>query len=352
MADIKTGDTVLNERAQRLLKTLVQRYIRDGQPVGSRVLTRESGLDLSPATVRNVMSDLEDAGLVCSPHTSAGRVPTDLGYRFFVDSLLTVQPLGDHDIDRLRIRLEGDGDAGSLVDSASSLLSGLTRLTGVVTLPRRNYGALRQLEFLRLSERRILAILVLNDHEVQNRVIETDRDFSASELQQLSNYLNSEFAGRDMASVRHLLLAQMQADREHMNSLMQTAIDVAKRVFAEHSEADEDYVMAGETNLMTFSELSNVDKLKELFDAFSRKRDILHLLDRCLSADGVQIFIGEESGYEIFDGVSLVTSSYRADGEVLGVLGVIGPTRMDYDRVIPIVDVTARLLGHALNPGQ
>ncbi|WP_440995630.1 heat-inducible transcriptional repressor HrcA [Arhodomonas sp. SL1] len=347
-----SGETRLNARAQRLLKALVELYIRSGQPVGSRTLAREAGLDVSPATIRNVMADLEDAGFICSPHTSAGRVPTDLGYRFFVDSLLTVQPLTEMDIDRLRVQLERDGAATELVDKASSLLSGLTRLAGVVTLPRRNYGTLRHVEFLPLSEGRVLAILVLNEHDVQNRVIQTEREYSAAELQQLSNFLSSEFAGREVGSVRELLLAQMNADREQMDSLMRSVIDVAQRLFADDTDDDEDYVIAGETNLMTFSELSDVDKLKELFDAFERKRDLLHLLDRCLSADGVQIFIGEESGYEIFDGVSLVTSSYRAEGEVLGVLGVIGPTRMDYDRVIPIVDVTARLLGHALNPNH
>jgi len=339
----------LNERAQRLLKVLVQRYIRDGQPLGSRILTRESGLDLSPATIRNVMADLEDAGYIRAPHTSAGRVPTDRGYRFFVDSLLTVQPLGERDIHDLHRRLLADAEHDDLLDSTSTLLSGLTRLAGVVTLPRRNFGAIRHLEFLPLSERRVLAIVVLNDHEVQNRIIHTDRDYGADELKRVTNYLNSEFAGKNVTSVRAALLEAMQADRQGMNDLMTSAIQVAQRLFDESGEADEDYIMAGETNLMTFAELSSVDKLKALFDAFSRKRDILHLLDRCLSADGVQIFIGEEAGYEVFDGVSMVTSTYRAEGEVLGVLGVIGPTRMDYDRVIPIVDVTAKLLGRALN---
>jgi heat-inducible transcriptional repressor len=346
-----THDPVLSERAQRLLKALVRRYIRDGQPIGSRLLTRESGLDLSPATVRNVMADLEEAGYIRAPHTSSGRIPTDRGYRFFVDSLLTVQSrsmLQDRD---LRLRLEADDTADALIDSASNLLSGLTRLAGVVTLPRRNFGAIRHLEFLPLSERRILAIVVLNDHEVQNRVIHTDRDYSAAELQRVSNYLNAEFAGKNVVAVRRALLEQMQHDRRTMNELMTSAIQVAHRLFDDaDDDAGEDFIIAGETNLMTFAELADVEKLKELFDAFGRKRDILHLLDRCLSADGVQIFIGQESGYEVFDGVSLVTSTYRSDDEVLGVLGVIGPTRMEYDRVIPIVDVTARLLGHALKP--
>lgn len=339
----------LNERAQHLLKVLVQLYIRDGQPVGSRTLTRGSGLDLSPATVRNAMADLEEGGFIRAPHTSAGRVPTDKGYRFFVDSLTTVQPLAGTDMERLRIRLEGDGDLGSLVDSASNLLSGLTHLAGLVTLPRRGFGALRQVEFLPLSEDRLLAVVVLNNREIQNRIIHTDREYSRDELQAISNYLNAEFAGREVSEVRRALVNGMKSDRDRMSRLMTDAISMAQTLFQDEPQGG-DFVLAGETNLMNVAELCNVDRLRELFDAFSRKRDILDLLDRCLSADGVQIYIGQESGYEVFDGVSLVTCAYRADDVVLGVLGVIGPTRMPYDRVIPVVDVTARLLGHALNP--
>ncbi len=342
----------LNERAQHLLKVLVHRYIRDGQPVGSRALTRDSGLDLSAASIRNVMADLEEAGYIQSPHTSAGRIPTDRGYRFFVDSLLKVRDEQGLDADSLRIRLDGGSDTDSLVDSASNLLSGLTHLAGVVTLPKRDFGAIRHIEFLPLSEKRILAILVLNDHEVQNRVIETDRHYTAAELQQVSNYLSAECTGKSVAQVRRSILDAMQADQRDMNSLMTSAIAVAQAFFGDSTGADEDFVMAGETNLMTFAELSSVEKLKELFDAFGRKRDILHLLDRCLTADGVQIFIGQESGYRAFDGVSLVTSAYQTDDQVLGVLGVIGPTRMAYDRIIPIVDVTAQLLGRALKSGN
>ncbi|PZA00549.1 heat-inducible transcription repressor HrcA [Gammaproteobacteria bacterium 2W06] len=337
-------------RAQHLLRALVHRYIRDGQPVGSRALTREAGMDLSAASIRNVMADLEEAGYIHSPHTSAGRIPTDRGYRFFVDTLLSARPDSGLDADNLRIRLDGEGSTDSLVDSASNILSGLTHLAGVVTLPKRDFGSIRQIEFLPLAQRRILAIVVLNDSEVQNRVIETDRDYSPAELQQVSNYLSSEFAGKSVGEVRHGLLEAMQADQRDVNELMTSAIAVAQTLFAADGESSDDFVMAGETNLMTFAELSSVEKLKELFEAFGRKRDILHLLDRCLSADGVQIFIGQESGYQAFDGVSLVTSTYQSDDDVLGVLGVIGPTRMEYDRVIPIVDVTARLLGHALKP--
>lgn len=345
-------DGDLNERARHLLRVMVQRHIRDGQPVGSRTLTRESGLDVSPATVRNVMSDLEELGYVRAPHTSAGRVPTDKGYRFFVDSLLTVQSLGSEHLKSRIIRLDAEDGAGSdaLVDSASNLLSGLTRLAGVVTLPRRSAVSLRHVEFLPLSDRRVLAILVLNEHEVQNRIVHTDRDYTPEELQMVANFLNQEFAGREVNSVRGALLARMSSDRERMNALMTSVIEVGGKVFSDRDDArDDGYVVAGQTNLMEFEELSNVEKLRGLFEAFTQKRDILHILDQCLAADGIQIFIGEESGYQIFDGCSLVTSPYSAEGEVLGVLGVIGPTRMEYDRVIPIVDMTARLLGAALN---
>lgn len=308
-------------------------------------------MELSSATIRNVMADLEEAGFIRAPHTSAGRVPTDKGYRFFVDSLLTVDPLAPSEIDRLKVRLDDDAGTEGLVETASNLLSGVTHLAGVVTLPRRNHSRLRHVEFLPLSDQRVLAILVVNEKEVQNRVIHTEREFSRDQLQAVANYLNAQFAGRDVTTVRETLLQEMAAHRDDMNELMDSVISVASQVFGEQ-EQREDYVLAGETNLMTFSELSDVEKLRELFQAFNEKRDILHLLDRCLAADGIQIFIGQESGYRAFDGVSLVTSTYRVEKDVVGVLGVIGPTRMAYDRVIPIVDVTAKLLGHALNTSQ
>lgn len=337
----------LGERAQHILKVLVQRHIRDGQPVGSRTLTRDSGLSLSPATIRNVMSDLEELGYVQAPHTSAGRVPTDRGYRFFVDSLLTVKTPEVEAADRLNIQLDTGGGTAALVDSASSVLSGLTRLAGVVTMPRRDYAELTQVEFLPLSGNRVLAILVVNDHEVQNRIIQTERPFSADELRLVSNYLNAEFHGKDVASVRETLLSDLAQHQHQMDELMTSVRKFAEQLFGE-GEEDQDYVLAGQTNLMEFAELSNVDKLRELFNAFTRKRDILHVLDQSLSAEGVQIFIGQEAGYEVFDGCSMVTSGYQVDGKVVGVLGVIGPTRMPYERVIPIVDMTARLLGSAL----
>ena len=342
---------VPDERSQHLLKVLIQRYIREGQPIGSRTLSRDSGLDLSPATVRNVMADLEEMGLVRSPHTSAGRVPTPQGLRFFVDTLLSIEPPDSLEVERLRQQIDPDQDIPDLLSKISSLLSEVTRLAGVVTLPRRERLQLRHVEFLSLSERRVLVILVVNNREVQNRIIHTKRPYSASDLQQAANYLNSLFAGRDLLDAREQLLAEMRSARESMNQMMLAAIEMADKAFTSEGEGD-DYVLAGQTNLMGFAELANMDKLRQLFDAFNEKQQILHLLDSALSADGIQIFIGEESGYRVLDECSIVTAPYEVDGQLVGVLGVIGPTRMAYDRVIPIVDLTARLLVAALKQRQ
>lgn len=338
----------LSPRAQHLLRTLVQCYISDGRPVGSRSLVKASGLSVSSATVRNVMAELEELGYVCSPHTSAGRQPTDKGYRFFVDTLLSARSWDTDQFDALELRLEAGGRTDELLGSASHLLSGLTRYAGVVTLPRQDLRALRHVEFLPLSGNRVLAIVVLNESDVENRVIETDRPYQESELRTLSNYLNAQFSGWDVQRVRQSLVEAMREDRERMDQLMQTAFEMGEKVFNDE-ETGEDCVVAGETNLMALSELSDLDKLRELFRAFNEKRDMLHLLDRCLSAEGVQIFIGREAGYRVFDGCSLVTARYAMEGQPVGVLGVIGPTRMAYQRVIPIVDMTAQLLGAALN---
>ncbi len=337
----------INERAQVMLRALINRYVLDGQPVGSRTLAREAGLELSPATIRNVMSDLEDLGFVSSPHTSAGRIPTVKGYRFFVDTLLTVEPLNKRAFEKMRSELESEEGKKDLIESASGMLSGITHLAGVVTLPRHEHSLFKQVEFLPLADNRILTILVTGDDEVQNRIIVTEKKISPAEMQQASNYLNSLFAGKDIAEVRSTLLSEMQETRSTMNSMMVTAMRMADEVLDSTSRGG--FVMAGQTNLMEFEELCNIDKLRKLFDAFSKKRDMLHLLDQCVNAEGIQIFIGEESGYQMLDECSMVTAPYSVKGEVLGVLGVIGPTRMAYDRVIPIVDATARLLSAALN---
>lgn len=339
----------LNERSLYLLKTLVERYIQDGQPVGSRVLSKDPQLKLSPATIRNVMADLEDMGLIHSPHTSAGRVPTVSGYRLFVDSLLTVKPLASSELDQLQTSLAAEADKVSdVVGKASKLLSDVTQMAGVVTLPRRETVMLRHIEFLPMSSTRVLVIFVTDGQEVHNKIINTNKLFSPAELQQAANYLNSVYAGRSLSKIRELVVNDLEHDRNLVNQGMIDAVSMAQLTFAQQPQ--DDYVLSGETNLMGFSELSDMERLKQLFEAFSQKRGVIHLLDQCLAADGVQIFIGEESGYRAFDHCSLVTSSYSVNDEVVGVLGVIGPTRMAYQKVIPFVDVTAKLLGAALNP--
>ena len=343
-------EEALSERAQLLLKALIESYIRDGQPVGSRTLSRDSGLSLSSATIRNVMADLEELGFVVSPHTSAGRIPTDKGYRLFVDSLLKLKPLQSEEIDDIERRLRGDASNGrALVQTVSQMLSSVTQMAGLVTLPNPHYVALSQIEFIGLSENRALAIMVMNNREVENRVVQLERPYSSEELRRAANYLNEAFAGRSLPEVRASLLKQLQETRQTMNQLMQDAIQMAQKVFETPAQDKVEYVIAGETNLMGFAQLSNVDRLRRLFEAFNEKHDMLRLLDNCLRAQGIQIFIGHESGYQILDDISVVTAPYMLDNQVVGVLGVIGPTRMAYERVIPIVDVTAKLLGSALN---
>lgn len=340
----------ISERAQLLLKTLIERYIREGQPVGSKVLAEDARLDLSPATIRNVVADLERLGLVSAPHTSAGRVPTELGYRLFIDNLVTIRPLDSSDVQSLADTLDPHSDTPKLVETASSMLSGLTQMVGVVMMPYQQQAALRQIEFLPLSEKRVLAILVINEKDVQNRVIHTDRQYGLAELGRIANYLNAQFIGKDMNTVRRDLLREMEKAQANMDQLMRSAIEMAHQVFDSTGVARKpDYVMAGETNLMGYEEMADVSRLRHLFDAFNEKRAILDLLDKSLQAQGVQIFIGHESGYQALDNCSVVTTPYSVNNEVMGVLGIIGPTRMAYDRIIPMVDVTAKLLGAVLN---
>jgi len=340
----------LGERAQQLLRVLVESYVRDGQPVGSRSLSRDSGMNLSAATIRNVMADLEMGGFVSSPHTSAGRVPTPKGYRFFVDTLLRVQPLEQAAEADIRRRLGNSDDSRSLVAAASQLLSSLTQMAGLVTLPSTQAASVTQIEFLSLSDNRVLVILVFDDREVQNRIVQLERAYSAEELRRASNLLNEQFRGRTLEQVRQALLDELSATRERLNQGMLGSINMAQQLFpAVSASGDMEYVIAGETNLMGFSELLSVDKLRRLFEAFNEKRDLLNLLDLSLKGQGVQIFIGQESGHQILDDCSIITAPYSTDSGAVGVIGVIGPTRMAYDRVIPVVDLTARLLGSALN---
>ena len=344
--------TLPSERGQHLLKVLIQRYIQDGQPVGSRTLSKDSGLELSPATIRNVMSDLEEMGLVSAPHTSAGRVPTPQGYRLFVDTLVRYRQPGDGDIQRIQHKIKQEFDTtGALVSTVSSMLSDVTRMAGVVSVPRAPKLTLRQIEFLPLSEKRVLVILVINDREVQNRIVHTRRDYTRAQLEQAANYLNATCSGTDLRQAREQLLGEMRLARESMSQIMLAAIEMADKAFTSREEGD-DYVMAGQTNLMGIEDLGDMEKLRQLFDAFNEKQQILHLLDGALHANGIQIFIGEESGYEVLDECSVVTAPYEVNGQLVGVLGVIGPTRMAYERVIPIVDLTAKLLGSVLNQRQ
>ncbi len=343
-------DSPLGERAQQLLRVLVESYIRDGQPVGSRSLSRDSGLNLSAATVRNVMADLEEGGFVASPHTSAGRIPTPKGYRFFVDTLLRVQPLEVAAAAEIRQHLGQTEDPRALVSAASRLLSNITRMAGLVTLPSTQSASVTQIEFLPLSDNRVLAILVFDDREVQNRILHLERAVPAEELRRAAALLNEQFRGRTVEQVRQALLDELSETRERLNQGMTGAIQVARQLFPETPASPGlEYVIAGETNLMGFAELSSVDKLRRLFEAFNEKRDLLNLLDLSLKGEGVQIFIGQESGYQILDDCSIVTAPYTSDTGAFGVIGVIGPTRMAYERVIPVVDLTARLLGSALN---
>lgn len=340
----------LSPRAETLLKSLVERYIADGAPVGSRTLAKHAGLDVSPATVRNVMADLEELGLVCSPHTSAGRVPTQLGYRVFVDTLLKVRPLDMNSLRKLEGELAHIEDPQQLITTASDLLSQITQYAAVVLMVPRTGEKLnlRQIEFVNLSGNRVLVILVTQDGQVQNRVVHTERPFSEAELAQAANYFNETYAGLSLGEVKKALLDEMQRDSETMQQTMRVAMQMAQKMLSE-SNQDDDLVIRGESNLMEIPDLGDVQKLRKLFDAFDTKRGLLHLLDQSMRNPGVKIFIGSESGYEPFEDCSVVTASYRQDDEIVGTLGVVGPTRMPYEHVIPIVDVTARLVSGALS---
>ncbi len=346
----ETRQTVPNERAAHLLRVLIERYVRDGQPVGSRTLSRDSGLELSPATIRNVMSDLEEMGFIAAPHTSAGRVPTPAGYRVFVDSLMQLKPLSAAEVQVLTERLAREADSTeTTLAHASSLLSQVTQLAGVVTLPKSERTVLRQIEFLPLSDHRVLVILIINEKEVQNRILNTPRNYTESELRMAANFVNHTFAGRDMREIRDDIVAELDRTRDSMNQAMLDMVSIAQSALSEPAGPREELLMAGETHLMDFAELGDLDRLRQLFEAFHEKRLVLDLLDRSIEADGVQIFIGEESGYQILDNCSVVATPYLIDDELIGVLGVIGPTRMAYERIVPVVDITAKLLSSALN---
>lgn len=339
----------LTERARHLLHVLVSRYIQEGQPMGSRTLAKQSGLNLSAATIRNVMADLEGMGFIHAPHTSAGRVPTSLGYRFFVNHMVMTKNVDEQAIHQIKTHFARELDARALIQMASRLLSSMTQLAGIVSIPKRETQAIKQIDFVRLGETRILVVLVMQHDEVQNRIILMERPFSADELQQASQILNELLVGKDLRQARDLLLAAIEKDRQAMNDIMLSAIRLGEQaVTSSQTEQEEACLIEGESNLMAYDDLSDIGRLRQLFVAFNQKRDVLSLLDKCTEADGVTIFIGRESGYAVFDQCSVITAPYGIDEQAIGVIGVIGPKRMRYDQVIPTVDITAKLLSAAL----
>jgi heat-inducible transcriptional repressor len=333
---------MLDDRSKSLLKTLVERYIADGQPVGSRTLSKASGLELSPATIRNVMADLEELGLIASPHTSAGRIPTALGYRLFVDTMLTARPaLFDTEVRQLEGQLQPD-QPQRVIAHAAQVLSNLSSFVGVITAPKKP-SVFRQIEFLRLSERRVLVILVSPDGDVQNRVVLTQQDHTQTELQEAANRLNAQYAGLSLELVRERLRGEVEQLRGEIAQLMSAAVAVP-------SEEGEQVVISGERNLLTVQDFSqDLGSLRKMFGLFEEKTQLMRLLDVSSRAEGVRIFIGGESQVVPFEELSIVSAPYEVDGQVVGTLGVIGPTRMAYERMIQIVDVTSRMVSQALS---
>ena len=339
---------MMDDRAKMLLKTLVERYIADGQPVGSRTLSKTSGLELSPATIRNVMADLEELGLIASPHTSAGRIPTARGYRVFVDTMLTSRPaqrFEDSSMAPLIEPLQPD-QPKRVIASAAHLLSNLSSFVGVITAPRKT-SVFRHMEFLRLGERRVLLILVSPDGDVQNRVLFTVHDYTQSQLVEATNYLNTHYAGRSIEDVREGLKHEVDALRGEIATLMQAAVQAGSEAASDDSAR---VVVSGERKLLQVSDFgSDLGSLRKMFDLFEQKTQLMRLLDGSSRAEGVRIYIGGESGLVPIEDLSVVSAPYEVDGQVVGTLGVIGPTRMAYDRMIQIVDITSRLVSNALS---
>ncbi len=337
---------MLNDRAQILLKTLMERYISDGQPVGSRALLQYSGLELSSATIRNVMADLEDIGLVRSPHTSAGRVPTALAYRLFIDTMLVTKPLDNAKVQKMEQQLQPDNPS-RLIAQASNMLSELTQFAGVVATSRRDVVTVRQIEFLRLGEKRVLLIIVMPDGEVENRVLLMERDYTQSQLTEAGNFLNQHYTGCNFTQIREKLRGELRQLHQDMSALMTAALAAGDEAAAKQSN---DYVISGEHNLLHIDDLStDMNRLRGLFNLFEQKTELMQLLEAGRKGQGIHIFVGSESGLASLEACSVITAPYSADGQVIGTLAVVGPKRMDYERVIPIVDLTARLLGNALS---
>ncbi|NNC98839.1 MAG: heat-inducible transcription repressor HrcA [Gammaproteobacteria bacterium] len=340
----------LDDRAESVLKNLVETYIKEGHPVGSRTLSKLPELGVSSATVRNVMSDLEELGLITAPHTSAGRIPTAQGYRLFVDSMVRSSIMTREAIEHLSDTFKMETDPEVLLAHASEVLSDLTRFAGVVVSPSQSVTTFHQLEFMPLTDSRILAILVTEDGRVQNRVLPVAQVFKDSELIEAANYFNQRYKGNTLEEVRHMLLEDMRADNDEMHRLNHTAMLAASMIISEEDDhIDHDVMLSGEQKLLNVPDLCQIETLQKLFDAFKTKRDLLDLLDRSLKAEGVSVFIGEESGYSSLGECSVIASPYEIGGKVIGTLGVVGPTRMAYNDVISVVDITAKLLGRALS---
>ncbi|WP_027080017.1 heat-inducible transcriptional repressor HrcA [Luteimonas mephitis] len=337
----------LDPRTRQLLRALIGRYIRDGEPVGSQTLARHAGLDVSPATIRNILADLEEIGLLAAPHTSAGRIPTARGLRVFVDSLIEWRPPGERQIQLIHEGLAAQASTQEVLREASSRLSDISHFVGLVTVPRRDRFAFRHIDFVRLDERRVLAILVFTDGEVQNRAVEVPRPLSAGELEWIANYLNQNYAGLGLAEIRERLVAELDGERREVDRRMAATVALAQATL--QPADDEDMLVSGQTKLMGGAQgLADVERLRELFEAFQRKSELLQVLEGCLRADGVRLFIGEESGVTSMEQCTLIAAPYASGGRVLGVLGVIGPTRMDYDRVITTVQATAQALSRTM----
>jgi len=339
---------MLNDRSQLLFKNLMGLYLNEGKPIGSTTLAKCPEVGLSSATVRNVMSDLERMGLIHSPHTSAGRIPTDKGYRLFVDSLLTYQPLSKQGEADIRQTLSATSSQDALMNSASQVLSGITGMASLVLMPNKEQGILRHIDFVGLGENRVLVVLVFNDQDIQNRIIELDKSVTSDELIQIANFLNEQCVGKSLVNAKQSLMERMDLIRQTTNAFMLSVIEATDTVLTEHLEQQVPFLVSGQSNLLNYHELAETDKLKSLFHAFEQHSDMLSLLDKSMNAQGVQVFIGHECGNQIYQDCSIVTTPYEVEGEIVGVLGVVGPSRMNYEKVVPKVDITAKILGSLL----
>jgi len=336
-----------SDRAKQILSAIINNYIEEGTPIGSKKLSTYNRFNLSPATIRNVMSDLEHLGFIASPHTSAGRIPTSKGYRFFIDRLLELQPVDSNEIASIKETISQTKSSNKdLATNVSTILSAITQLAGIVTVPKKHKSTLKEIDFIPLSEQRVLAILVINDSEVENKILQMKRNYSRDELQISANYLNQNYVGRSFEYIKNNLLTKLKETSALANSLMNNIINIADELLINQNK--DEYVVTGKNQLLDFEELSDINRLKDLFDAFNEQQQLLQLLDKSMSTSNIQIFIGQESGYRIFDNCTLITAPYTNEMGSVGVLGVIGPTRIAYQRVIPIVDVTAKLLSQSL----